>query len=47
MLPAMTILTSLDALRALYDPVRERSAKKEIRSSTRTRAVSSAFRPFW
>lgn len=26
----MTILTSLDALRALYDPVRERSAKKEI-----------------
>jgi predicted pyridoxine 5'-phosphate oxidase superfamily flavin-nucleotide-binding protein len=30
MLPAMNILTSLDALRALYDPVRERSSKKEI-----------------
>lgn len=29
MLPGMTI-TSIAALRALYDPVRERSAKKEI-----------------
>ena len=29
MLPAMNI-TSITALRALYDPVRERSAKKEI-----------------
>lgn len=30
MLPAMNILTSIDALRALYDPVRERSSKKEM-----------------
>jgi uncharacterized protein len=30
MLPAMNTLTSIEALRALYDPVRERSSKKEI-----------------